>query len=82
MIVSLLFVSISFQIDDCRRTHCYDQFICTFLSMLAEQGHLANLVEGQMKLKKRPTSGSSSSAAASKKAAADKRKRAKAKKKR
>lgn len=30
--------------DDCRRTHNYDEFICTFLSMLAEQGKLAELV--------------------------------------
>ncbi|GIY69596.1 ubiquitin carboxyl-terminal hydrolase BAP1 [Caerostris extrusa] len=29
-----------YKIDDCRRTHNYDQFICTFLSMLAEQGNL------------------------------------------
>lgn len=30
--------------DDCRRTHNYDNFICTFLSMLAQQGALADLV--------------------------------------
>lgn len=42
-----------YKIDDCRRTHNYDQFICTFLSMLAEQGHLAGLVEQQMNAKKR-----------------------------
>lgn len=34
-----------YKIDDCRRTHNYDEFICTFLSMLAEQGKLADLVE-------------------------------------
>ena len=33
------------QVDDGRRTHNYDEFICTFLSMLAEQGTLASLVE-------------------------------------
>lgn len=33
-----------FQVDDCRRTHNYDEFICTFLSMLAHQGSLAELV--------------------------------------
>lgn len=37
-----------YKIDDCRRTHNYDQFICTFLSMLAEQGKLADLVEQQL----------------------------------
>lgn len=33
-----------FKVDDCRRTHNYDEFICTFLSMLAQQGALAELV--------------------------------------
>lgn len=33
-----------FKVDDCRRTHNYDEFICTFLSMLAHQGALAELV--------------------------------------
>ena len=32
-------------IDDCRRSHDYDQFITAFLSMLAERGHLGNLLE-------------------------------------
>lgn len=36
-----------YKIDDCRRTHNYDEFICTFLSMLAEQGKLAELVQHQ-----------------------------------
>ena len=34
-------------IDHSRRTHDYDPFIRTFLTMLAEQGHLAPLVEQQ-----------------------------------
>uniref|UniRef100_A0A1B6CEQ9 Ubiquitin carboxyl-terminal hydrolase n=1 Tax=Clastoptera arizonana TaxID=38151 RepID=A0A1B6CEQ9_9HEMI len=34
-----------YKIDDCRRTHNYDEFICTFLSMLAQQGKLADLVQ-------------------------------------
>ncbi|KAK3910644.1 Ubiquitin carboxyl-terminal hydrolase calypso [Frankliniella fusca] len=34
-----------YKIDDSRRTHNYDEFICTFLSMLAEQGKLATLVQ-------------------------------------
>uniref|UniRef100_A0A0A9YBB0 Ubiquitin carboxyl-terminal hydrolase n=1 Tax=Lygus hesperus TaxID=30085 RepID=A0A0A9YBB0_LYGHE len=33
-----------YKIDDCRRTHNYDEFICTFLLMLAEQGKMAELV--------------------------------------
>ncbi|KAK2718810.1 ubiquitin carboxyl-terminal hydrolase calypso-like [Artemia franciscana] len=37
-----------YKIDDCRRTHDYDDFICTFLSMLAEQGTLAEMVEQQV----------------------------------
>lgn len=42
-----------YKIDDCRRTHNYDQFLCTFLSMLAEQGHLAELVQQHSYIKKR-----------------------------
>lgn len=42
----------TFQIDDCRRTHNYDEFICTFLSMLAQQGKLAELVQQHLTLKK------------------------------
>lgn len=36
------------QVDDCRRTHNYDEFICTFLSMLAQRGILAELVAQQL----------------------------------
>lgn len=43
-----------YKIDDCRRTHNYDDFICTFLSMLAEQGKLADLVEQHLLLHKKP----------------------------
>ncbi|XP_044264251.1 ubiquitin carboxyl-terminal hydrolase calypso [Tribolium madens] len=43
-----------YKIDDCRRTHNYDEFICTFLSMLAEQGKLADLVEQHLQVPKRP----------------------------
>ena len=32
-------------IDDCRRSHDYDQFITALLSMLAERGHLGDLLE-------------------------------------
>jgi len=35
-------------IDDCRRVHNYDEFINTFISMLAEQNMLAELVEHGM----------------------------------
>lgn len=41
-----------YKIDDCRRTHNYDEFICTFLSMLAQQGKLADLVQQHLLLKK------------------------------
>lgn len=34
--------------DDSRRTHNYDEFICTFLSMLAQRGILAELVSQQL----------------------------------
>lgn len=47
------YYSISLQIDHSRRTHDYDPFIRTFLTMLAEQGHLAPLVEQQNSLKRR-----------------------------
>merc|ERR1712071_284343 len=47
-----------YQVDDCRRTHNYDEFFCTFLSMLAEQGTLASLVEqhaiGRKRLHRKP----------------------------
>lgn len=33
-----------FKVDDCRRTHNYDEFICTFLQMLAERRHLYQMV--------------------------------------
>ncbi|KAJ8958684.1 hypothetical protein NQ318_016410 [Aromia moschata] len=44
-----------YKVDDCRRTHNYDEFICTFLSMLAEQGKLADLVEQNLIVPKRPS---------------------------
>ncbi|KAL3851977.1 hypothetical protein ACJMK2_015667 [Sinanodonta woodiana] len=49
-----------YRIDDCRRRHNYDPFIITFLSMLAEQGHLADLVQQHSLLKKHHNSGSGS----------------------
>lgn len=33
-----------FKVDDCRRTHNYDEFICTFLQMLAERRQLYQMV--------------------------------------
>ncbi len=39
-----------YRIDDSRRTHNYDQFITTFLAMLAEKGKLAPLVERDLGL--------------------------------
>lgn len=43
-----------YKIDDCRRTHNYDEFICTFLSMLAQQGKLADLVQQHLFFQKKP----------------------------
>lgn len=43
-----------YKIDDCRRTHNYDEFICTFLSMLAQQGKLADLVQQHLMDQKKP----------------------------
>lgn len=43
-----------FKVDDSRRTHNYDQFICTFLSMLAQQGILAELVSQYMNVSRKP----------------------------
>jgi hypothetical protein len=45
-----------YRIDDSRRTHSYDDFISTFLLMLAEQGKLPDLLEKSL------ANGSSSSA--------------------
>lgn len=43
-----------YKIDDCRRTHNYDEFICTFLSMLAQQGKLADLVQQHLVQHRKP----------------------------
>jgi len=42
------------RVDDCRRVHDYDEFIQTFLAMLAERGQLGDLLEHSLN----PTSGS------------------------
>ena len=42
-----------FKIDDQRRTHNYGEFICTFISMLAQEGMLANLVEQNISVRRR-----------------------------
>lgn len=39
--------------DDCRRIHNYDEFITTFISMLAEQGLLGDLLEHGLNPKKK-----------------------------
>lgn len=44
-----------YKIDDCRRTHNYDQFICTFLTMLAQKGILADLVQQHLGTQKKTT---------------------------
>lgn len=43
-----------YKVDDSRRTHNYDEFICTFLSMLAQQGKLADLVQQHLMDQKKP----------------------------
>lgn len=43
--------------DDCRRTHNYDEFICTFLSMLAQQNVLADLVSPHLIVSRKSVSG-------------------------
>lgn len=52
--LSRLFFTVVEQIDDCRRTHNYDEFICTFLSMLAQQGKLADLVQQHLVQHRKP----------------------------
>ncbi|XP_037031936.1 ubiquitin carboxyl-terminal hydrolase calypso isoform X2 [Bradysia coprophila] len=46
-----------FKVDDCRRTHNYDEFICTFLSMLAQQNVLADLVSQHLIVSRKSVSG-------------------------
>lgn len=48
-----------FKVDDCRRTHNYDQFICTFLQMLAERGELGELVSQHLTTNRKPNSNNS-----------------------
>lgn len=48
------------QVDDCRRRHNYDPFVSTFLTMLAEQGHLARLLEEQNTVIRRVSTSSGS----------------------
>lgn len=36
-----------YKVEDCRRRHNYDPFVSTFLTMLADQGHLARILEKQ-----------------------------------
>ncbi len=50
-------------VDDCRRVHNYDEFITTFVSMLAEQNLLGDLLEYGLNPKKKQTSSGASAAA-------------------
>lgn len=43
-----------YKVDDSRRTHNYDEFICTFLQMLAEQGQLGELVSQNLNASRKP----------------------------
>jgi len=45
-----------YKIDDCRRTHNYNQFISTFLAMLAEQRILPDLIQQHFDTQKQNTS--------------------------
>ena len=49
------------KIDDCRRVHNYDEFITTFITMLAEQGLLADLLENGLNPKKKEVPSNSGS---------------------
>ncbi|KAL7042646.1 hypothetical protein ACKWTF_001230 [Chironomus riparius] len=40
-----------YKVDDCRRTHNYDEFITTFLTMLAQEGALGELVQQHLRAK-------------------------------
>ncbi|GAB6020021.1 hypothetical protein CHUAL_002771 [Chamberlinius hualienensis] len=42
-----------YKIDDCRRTHNYDNFISTFISLLDQQGMLKDLIEQHVVIKRR-----------------------------
>ncbi|CAI6354490.1 unnamed protein product [Macrosiphum euphorbiae] len=44
-----------YKIDDCRRTHNYNQFISTFLAMLAEQRILPDLIQQYLDTQKQNT---------------------------
>ncbi|XP_035785459.1 ubiquitin carboxyl-terminal hydrolase calypso-like [Anopheles albimanus] len=57
-----------FKLDDCRRTHNYDEFICTFLSMLAHEGVLAELVSQDLITSRKPSFGGMHSAASASRA--------------
>lgn len=43
--------NLSVKVDDCRRTHNYDEFITTFLTMLAQEGALSELVQQHLRTK-------------------------------
>ena len=63
--------------DDCRRRHNYDPFVSTFLTMLAEQGHLARLLEDQNTVIKRVSNAGSLKGNGSKKENSKKKKKIK-----
>nr|XP_040575975.1 ubiquitin carboxyl-terminal hydrolase calypso-like [Lepeophtheirus salmonis] len=46
-----------YKIDDCRRIHNYDEFIVTFLAMLAEQGLIGDLLDYSLTTKKKLSGG-------------------------
>lgn len=71
-----------YKTDDCRRVHNYDQFICTFLSMLAQQGKLADLVQQHLSVQRKQLNPVSSSVLAPRNTLLSKKQIATTKKKR
>lgn len=57
-----------YKIDDSRRTFNYDPFICAFLTLLAQQGKLADLVQQHLCVPRKPLNQVSSSAIAARNA--------------
>lgn len=66
-----------FKVDDCRRTHNYDEFICTFLSMLAHEGALGELVSQHLLLPRKIPTAAKRSPSSTGKGAGGKRRRGK-----
>ena len=53
----VLLLTKMYYLVDIYRVHDYDEFISTFLAMLAEQGHLGDLLEHALNVKKKAEEG-------------------------